>query len=170
MYLYVTLISFYPFQVLVKRRFKHPKLILNEIKMYTCVMTCRTASGKLYPLYVVCKFGKVLDTWTENGPSGTKCDCSKSGWFDGCTLRNWFFRILLPHARKKIGIEVIISDNLSNLLDPDVIEKCMEHQIKLVFLPPNRYYSSHSAVRCSVFSVLEKNLEKAIRRMEIIKR
>lgn len=100
-------------------------------------MTCGTASGERLPLYVVYRAGKVWNTWTEDGPPGTKYDCSKSGWFDGCTFRNWFFRILLPHVKKKSGFKVVFCDNLASHLDPEIIARCQENQVKFVFLPPN---------------------------------
>ena len=57
---------------IVKRGCKYPEIILNESKTSTSIMTRCTAAGELLPLYVVYKAGKVWDTWTENGPAGTK--------------------------------------------------------------------------------------------------
>jgi len=111
--------------------------MVNASKISTSLMTCGTASGELLPFYVKYKAGRVWDTWTERGPPGTKYDCSKSGWFDNLTFQNWFFRIFLPNAKNKLGPKVLICDNLSSHLDRKVLDKCKEHNIKFVFLPPN---------------------------------
>ena len=129
-------------RVLVKRGCKYPELIQNTSKVSTSIMTCGSASGELLPFYVVYKAGKVWSTWTENGPPGTKYDVSKSGWFDGTTFENWFFRILLPHAKRKVEWKVVICDNLSSHVNEKVIEKCRKHLIKFVFLPPNTTHST----------------------------
>ncbi len=73
----------------------------------------------------------------EGGPAGTKYDCTKSGWFDKVTFKNWFFQILLPHARQRPGPKVVICDNLSSHVNERVIAKCRKHNIKFVFLPSN---------------------------------
>lgn len=100
-------------------------------------MLCGTATGELLPPYVVYKSKRVWDTWQEGGVPGAKYDCTKSGWFDGTTFSNFFFRLLLPHARKKSGTKVVICDNLSSHVDEDVIKACRQYNIKFVFLPPN---------------------------------
>ena len=100
-------------------------------------MFCGTATGELLPLYVVYKAGRVWSTWKEGGPEGTKYDCTKSGWFDKITFENWFFRILLPHARNRPGPKVVICDNLLSHVNERVIHKCRKHSIKFVFLPSN---------------------------------
>lgn len=100
-------------------------------------MTCGSASGDLLPFYVVYKATKVWTKWVENGPPGAKYDVSPSGWFDGITFENWFFRIFLPFAKRREGEKVVICDNLSSHVSEKVIKKCRKHRIKFVFLPPN---------------------------------
>jgi hypothetical protein len=100
-------------------------------------MLCATAAGELLPPYVVYKAKKVWTTWIEGGPEGTKYDCTKSGWFDGVTFENFFFRTLLPHARRKDGKKAVICDNLASHVSDKVVEACKKHQIKFIFLPPN---------------------------------
>lgn len=100
-------------------------------------MMCGTATGELLPIYVVYKSVRVWSSWTEQGPEGTKYDCSSSGWFDGITFENWFMRVLLPSAKRKEGPKLVICDNLSSHVNPHVISKCRKHNIKFVFLPSN---------------------------------
>lgn len=46
-------------------------------------------------------------------------------------------RILLPDAKRKAGLKVIIEDNLSAHMNERVIMKCRKYNIKMVFLPAN---------------------------------
>lgn len=123
--------------MLCKRGVKYPELVRNTSKVSTSLMLTATASGELLPPYVVYKSKKVWTTWQEGGPDGAKYDCSKSGWFDACTFENYFFRILLPHAKKKDGIKAVICDNLASHVSERVLAACRKYSIKFIFLPPN---------------------------------
>lgn len=41
-----------------------------------------TASGVVLPIYFVYKADHLYDSWTLDGPKGTRYNRSKSGWFD----------------------------------------------------------------------------------------
>lgn len=59
---------------------------------------------------------------------------------DGSTQKlfeEWFNKILLPYCRRLNGSKVIIGDNLSSHLTMNVIESCLENNIRFVLLPPN---------------------------------
>ena len=70
-------------KILCKRGCKYPQQILNTSKASTSIMYCGNAMGELSPPYVVYKAEHLWSTWTEGGPSGTRYNRSKSGWFDG---------------------------------------------------------------------------------------
>jgi DDE superfamily endonuclease. len=60
-----------------------------------------------------------------------------SGWFDGYAFEDWFFKILLPAAKKKEGTKVVIGDNLYRHISPSVLDECEKNQIRFICLPPN---------------------------------
>ncbi len=76
-------------------------------------------------------------SWTERGPKGALYACSSSGWFDSCLFEQWFFELLLPILKRRVGRKLLISDNLASHLSPAVIEACRKNNIQFVCLPPN---------------------------------
>ena len=100
-------------------------------------MYCGNAMGELLPPYVVYKADHLWSTWTEGGPSGTRYNRSKSGWFDGVIFDDWFFQLALPKLKRQEGKKVLIGDNLSSHMSVEVIKSCNENQIAFVCLPPN---------------------------------
>jgi hypothetical protein len=76
-------------------------------------------------------------SWTERGPKGALYACSSSGWFDSCLFEQWFFELLLPILKRKVGRKLLIGDNLASHLSPAVIEACRKNDIQFVCLPPN---------------------------------
>ena len=79
----------------------------------------------------------MYDTWSQGGPSGARFNRSKSGWFDITTFTDWFMKTAFPYLKKKPGKKVMIGDNLSSHLSPEVIKLCEENDIRFCFLPPN---------------------------------
>ncbi|CAG5040667.1 unnamed protein product [Parnassius apollo] len=69
-------------------------------------MIAASATGELLPPYVVYKAQNLYDTWTENGPPGTRYNRSASGWFDANIFEDWIKSIALPYFRgfRKTGI------------------------------------------------------------------
>jgi hypothetical protein len=76
-------------------------------------------------------------SWTERGPKGALYACSSSGWFDSCLFEQWFFKLLLPILKRRVGRKLLIGDNLASHLSPAVIEACRRNNIQFVCLPPN---------------------------------
>lgn len=100
-------------------------------------MFCGNAAGELMPPYVVYKSKNLWDTWTENGPSGTRYSNTSSGWFESQTFADWFTHMLLPRLKKIEGKKVVIGDNLSSHINVDVLDMCKSNDIWFVCLPPN---------------------------------
>ncbi|CAH1966563.1 unnamed protein product [Acanthoscelides obtectus] len=100
-------------------------------------MIAGNAAGEVLPPYVVYKSKHLWDTWTNNGPPGTRYANTASGWFESETFSDWFFQLLLPTLTKIEGKKVIIGDNLSSHLNVDVLAACKDHDIQFVCLPPN---------------------------------
>jgi len=87
-------------KVVVRRGTKHAECIKDTSKSSTFVMFSGTASGVILPLYVVYKAEHLYNTWTYNGPPGTRYNRSRSGWFDMTLFEDWFFTIVMPYFRK----------------------------------------------------------------------
>ena len=122
---------------LFRRGVKYPERIMNSTKASTSVMFSATANGELLPTYVVYKAVNLMNTWTEGGPAKVRYNRTKSGWFDSVTFEDWFFTVVVPWAKKLNRKKVIIGDNLSSHLSPQVVKACERENIAFVCLPPN---------------------------------
>ncbi|XP_039275899.1 uncharacterized protein LOC120349576 [Nilaparvata lugens] len=100
-------------------------------------MFAATAAGKLLPPYVIYKSKHLYDLWCEGGPAEALYNRTKSGWIDGNTFLDWFQRVVVPYCRRIDGKKVIIGDNLSSHLSPEVIRLCELNNIGFIFLPAN---------------------------------
>lgn len=112
-------------------------------------MVCGSASGVLLSPYIIYKAGKMWKPWTEGGPKGKPCFtepcCSKGsrynrtthGWIDSITFKDWFETSFLPHAKCQPGRKVLIGDNLSSHIQPEIIFECELNDIDFVYLPKN---------------------------------
>ena len=123
-------------KLIFKRGKKYPERIQNYSKGSTSIMFSGTAAGELLPSYVVYKSTNLWNTWTIGGPSGTRYNRSKSGWFDAICFDDWFRTIILPWARRKEGDKVMIGDNLSSHFSSDVLDLCEENNISFICLVP----------------------------------
>ena len=119
----------------MKRGTKYPEQVMNHSKSTTSLMFTSSTDGTLLPPYVVYKATNLYDTWTHGGPEGTRYNKSKSRWFD--LTCDWFHTITIPYVERLEGRKVVIGDNPSSHLSEEVIASCEEHNISLVFLPPN---------------------------------
>lgn len=116
---------------------KHPNKTLNNTKTAISVMFSASASGVIFPPYVVYKADNLWTNWCANGPDGTRYNRTKSGWFDADTFEDWFNSIIIPWAEKTRDPKVLIGDNLSSHMNISIISKCQELNIRFIFLPPN---------------------------------
>lgn len=124
-------------KVLCRKGMKRVTRIIDSSKSSVSIMWSVTASGKCLPPYVVYRATHLHDTWCEGGPAGTYYNRTKSGWFESDTFEDWLDKVPLRYFKQLEGEKVIIGDNLSTHLSPHIIELCMRHSIKLVFLPAN---------------------------------
>jgi hypothetical protein len=126
-------------KVIVRRGSKHPDRIIDHSKASTSVMFAGTASGTLLPPYVCYKAGHLYDTWTLNGPPGTKYNRTKSSWFNTVVFEDWFESIALVYFKKlpKDSPKIIVGDNLATHISINVIQLCKEYNIRFLLLPPN---------------------------------
>jgi len=115
-----------------ERGAKYPERVINSIKTATSHMFCGNAEGEVIPPYIVYKAESMWTIWTANGPSGTRYNHSKSGWFDA------FRNLLLPRLKKSHpGKNVLIGDNLSSHINLNVLELCKQNDVCFVALLPN---------------------------------
>lgn len=124
-------------KVIVRRGCKYPERIMNFTKSSTSLMFACTAAGKLLPSYVVYRSKHMYDSWTEGGPPNARYNRTESGWFDGATFEDWFFKVVLPYAKSQDGKKVMIGDNLSSHVSLAVVSACEDNNISFVLLPPN---------------------------------
>ncbi|KAG5871795.1 hypothetical protein JTB14_023478 [Gonioctena quinquepunctata] len=111
---------------------------MDSSKAATSVMFACAASISLLPVYIVHKADLLWSTWTENGSPGARFNRSHSGWFDGNIFEDWFINIIPPYFRTLTpGPKVLIGDNLASHISITVIQKCEEHEIRFILLPPN---------------------------------
>lgn len=124
-------------KIIVKRGAKYPVKVLTTSKTAMSVMFAGTASGELLPPYVVYKAKGMSESWVTGGPPGARYNRTKSGWFDNEIFADWFESLIVPWARRKEGVKVIIEDNVSSHFSESVFKACSELNILFVCLPPN---------------------------------
>ena len=68
-----------------------------------------------------------------------KYNVSKSGWFDEDIFVDWFKQIFIPYVKALPADEpkVLIGDNLSSHVSFEVIDLCVQNNVRMCFLPPN---------------------------------
>ena len=126
-----------------KRTTKYPERIINYSKGNTSIMMAGTASGVLFPPYVIYTAQNLWTPWMENGPEKARYNTSKSGWSDSTCFGDWFFTTIVPYCKKldaengKCEPKVLIGDNLSSHLSPKVLQACKELNVRFVFLLKN---------------------------------
>ena len=131
------------------------------------VLFSATANGELLPTYVVYKALHLMNTWTEGGPAKVRYNRTKSGWFDSVTFEDWFFTVVVPWAKKLDRKKVIIGDNLSSHLSPQVVKACERENITFVCLPPN---STHlcQPLDAAVYSSLKVHWRAVLSKWKLV--
>jgi hypothetical protein len=122
---------------ITKKGTKYVEKLMNTSKQATSVMFCGSAKGELLPIMVVYKALNTYSSWCERGPANAVYAATKSGWFDGFMFEKWFFEILLPNLKRKVGKKLLVCDNLSSHISAAVVDACRENDIAFVCLPPN---------------------------------
>lgn len=119
-------------------RRRHERVMAHS-KMAFSVMFCGSATGVHLPPMVVYKAKNMYEGWQSKAIPNAVYETTESGWFDMRTFEIWFDQIFLPHVKNncKAGPKVLIGDNLGCHFSPSVIEKCLEHGIRFIALPPN---------------------------------
>ena len=124
-------------KVITRRGSRYPERVINNSKSGISLMFGCFADGSAIPIYVVYKSKHMWDSWVTGGPPRARYNRTSSGWFDAVTFQDWFLHIALPELKKRNGPKVMIGDNLSSHLSIDIIQKCVENDIRFVFLPAN---------------------------------
>lgn len=124
-------------KAIFRRGVKYAEQVRDSTKSSISVMFCCTASGRMLPPYVLYKGSNCYPSWGKGGPKGTAYTSTASGWMDMVCFEDWFIKILLPDAKRRPGIKLIIGDNLASHINPNVISLCRENDIQFVCLPPN---------------------------------
>lgn len=124
-------------KLIFKRGCKYPERVINQTKSSVSVMFAATASGVLLPPYVIYKATNLYDAWTVGGPPGCLFNRTKSGWMDATIFADWFKSVIIPYFRRFEGNKLLIGDNLSSHLSPEVVGLCEANEIKFTFLPAN---------------------------------
>ena len=112
----------------------------NSQKKAFSVVFCGSSSSAYLPLMALYKAQHYYKVWTTGGPSGAIYDATKSFWLDGPTFLRWFFKLFLPEAVKLPGIKVLIGDKLASHFSIDVINACLQNDVRFIFFLPNTTY------------------------------
>lgn len=144
-----------------RRGVKYPERIVNSTKGCVSLMFSGTADGRCLPPYVVYKAENLYNEWVLNGPTDARYNCTRSGWFDATMFEDYFQTVVLDWAKKLPGTKVVIGDNLSSHLSPEIVRLCEENDIKFVFLPPNSTHLTQP-LDIAFFGPLKKEWRKIL--------
>ena len=121
----------------VRRGRHHVENVAEHSKCAISTMWCGNAIRQLLPPMVVCRARNIYEEWKANGIPDAAYSCSKRGWFDTDTFKQWFEEVFIPHAERREGIKILFGDNLASHFNRDVAWLANEHQIYFVMLPAN---------------------------------
>lgn len=91
-----------------KGSYRVNKLTGNNEKQNYTVQVCYNANGELLPLYVLYKYKNMYDSWTRNGPSNCHYNCTKNGWMEKPTFKDWFTTVFLEHVDRLSGKQLLL--------------------------------------------------------------
>jgi hypothetical protein len=96
-----------------------------------------SAAGQEVSPMVAYRAQNLYTSWCEQGPKGAVYAVSKSGRFYGCLFERWFFDVMLPILKQKVGKMVLLGDKLLSHISMAVIAACRANNIAFICLPPN---------------------------------
>ncbi|KAL1399434.1 hypothetical protein pipiens_008219 [Culex pipiens pipiens] len=70
-------------------------------------------------------------------PGRKKLIFKRGCWADAFIFADWFKSVIIPYCRRFEGSKLLIGDNLSSHLSPEVVGLCEANQVKFTFLPAN---------------------------------
>jgi hypothetical protein len=112
----------------------HKTVASTNKTMYT-VATCCSAVGQFLPMYVVYKGKNIYSTWCQDGPEGTRYNCSDSGWMESEQFFDWFQKIFVEGTKDLDGSKLLIFDGHNSHINTRVVELAMSNNIELFCLP-----------------------------------
>lgn len=146
-----------------RRGIKHAERIINTTKSSTSIMFAVTAAGDVLQPYVVYKAERLQQAWILGGHMGTIYNRTSSGWFDSEVFQDWFNKVILRYCSSLPPDEpkVLLGDNLLSHYNNQVADLCMQHNIRLTFIPAN---STHflQPLDVSVYGPLKVQWRKII--------
>jgi len=87
--------------------------------------------------YILYRGKFMWSSWARDGPKGAVYAVNERGWMTIFNFSQWFKECFLPVAKRKEGPVLLVGDNHSSHLGPEVIQLCRENNIRFVCLPPN---------------------------------
>lgn len=101
---------------------------------------CCNANGDYLPLYVIYKATLLRESWTKNGPSQCRYNCSESGWMESVHFVEWFDKIFIEYVKELDGPKLLVFDGHTSHISIELIELARENDVHLLCLPA---HSSH---------------------------
>jgi hypothetical protein len=130
---------------------------MNNSKVAYSVMFACTPFQVL-PVYILFRAKNLWQSWVMNGPKHARYGVTKNGWFNEESFTDTFNTIFRVHWAEKLdGPKVMIGDNLASHFSIEVLQKCIELEIRFVTLPTNSTHLTQVLVRytyCNQMHVL----------------
>lgn len=120
---------------------KYYEQVRNSSKVAFTVVFAATADGQLLRPYTIYKSpgSNMYKSWCQGGPEGAIFTATDSGWMTMDRCNDFFEKVIIDYCQTlpQEDLKVVISDNLACHLSADIIEKCEENNVLLIFLPEN---------------------------------
>ena len=104
-------------------------------KAQTTVVACVNVIGQAIPPYVIYNAKTLNPEWMKDGPPGTKCARSESGWIDTDLFEHWFNNHFLTHAVSSRPL-LLILDGHKTHYQPKVCQEAKKCEVIIFCLPP----------------------------------
>jgi hypothetical protein len=116
-----------------------PLLSPTNGKTFYTVLACSSASGEIFPPFIIYKAKHLHDIWCKGGFEGTSYSVTSSGWMEQHAFTGWLKDVFIVHKKKIHGDEFVLLylDGHSSHISFEIADICFQNNVVLVCLPPN---------------------------------
>ncbi|XP_071511710.1 uncharacterized protein [Diadema antillarum] len=105
----------------------------------TTVQGCGSASGHVFPPYVVYSGKNLYNEWTMGGAQNARYTTSSNGWMEGDTFYDWLQNTFIPNIPDIRPVQLIFDGHASHITFP-LVQLAVRNNITILRLPS---YTTH---------------------------
>lgn len=124
-----------PCRVVTKRGAKSPQFVVGGTgRENVTVQMCVSASGQLFPPYILYTGQRLMFDLTQGGPLGARYGVAPKGWMTEINFLDWFKNQFIPALPRERPV-LLIMDGHKSHIKYEVRELATQHSIEIAKLP-----------------------------------